>query len=81
MMEKTIEDMTMNNNMIADEWKLILAKAKEVWSQLTDEDIQKAEAGLDFLVWVIKERYGKTREAAQNEVQIFWDKYRPDKKL
>ena len=71
----------MNTDIIAGKWKQVVAKAKAEWADLTDDDLKKAEAGKDHLVGVVQERYGKTKEQAHEQVQAFWDKNDPDRKI
>jgi uncharacterized protein YjbJ (UPF0337 family) len=71
----------MNNDIIAGKWKQMVAKAKGEWADLTDDDLKKAEASRDHLVGVIQERYGKSKEQADEQVQAFWNKHDPDHKI
>jgi uncharacterized protein YjbJ (UPF0337 family) len=71
----------MNTDIIAGKWKQMVSKAKSEWADLTDDDLKKAEAGRDHLVGVIQERYGKTKEQADEQVQAFWNKNDPDHKI
>ena len=43
-------------------WEQLVGKAKSLWGDLTDDDLQKAEGDYERLVGVLKERTGKTRE-------------------
>ncbi len=65
--------MTMDTDSISEQWKEIVSKAKEFWAHLTDDDIEKARDGRDQLEGVVRERFGKTKEEAQQEVQEFWN--------
>ena len=71
----------MNTDIIAGKWKQVVARAKSEWADLTDDDLKKAEAGQEHLAGVIQERYGKTKEEAEKQVQEFWHKYDPDRKV
>ena len=49
-------------------WQQLVAKTKQVWGTLTDDDLTKAEGDYERLVGVINERTGETREAIQRKL-------------
>ncbi len=69
----------MSADSISEQWKEIVSKAKEFWSDLTEDDIEKAKDGRVQLENVVQERFGKTKEEAQQEVQEFWNIHDPAK--
>ena len=68
----------MNTDIIAGKWKQVVSKAKSEWADLTDDDLKKAEASRDHLAGVIQEKYGKTKEEADQQVNAFCHKHDPD---
>ncbi|MEN6336916.1 MAG: CsbD family protein [Phycisphaerales bacterium] len=58
----------MNTDILRGKWNQMKGKAKQKWGKLTDDDLDKIEGSRDELVGVIQEKYGKTREAAEKEV-------------
>jgi uncharacterized protein YjbJ (UPF0337 family) len=66
----------MNNDIAEGKWKQMLGKAKTAWGELTDDELTQAEGRVDKLTGLIRERYGKTREQAELEVQRFFDSNR-----
>jgi uncharacterized protein YjbJ (UPF0337 family) len=52
-------------------WKQLVAKAKEKWGKLTDDNWKVAERKRDQLVGRIQERYGIAREEAERQVADF----------
>lgn len=58
----------MNWDTVKGNWKQIRGLAKEKWGELTDDDLTRAEGAKDRLVGRIQERYGRTREVAEREV-------------
>ncbi|PWR22084.1 CsbD family protein [Zavarzinia compransoris] len=58
----------MNSDILKGNWKQLRGTVKEKWGRLTDDDLTVAEGKHDQLVGRIQERYGKTREAAEQEV-------------
>ena len=49
-------------------WKQLRGALKERWGELTDDDIAEARGDREELAGKIQQRYGKTREEAQREV-------------
>ncbi|NHB77070.1 CsbD family protein [Rhodobacter calidifons] len=64
----------MNNDQIAGKWKQLKGEAKILWGKLTDDELDVAEGNRDKLAGLIQERYGKTKEQAEEEVKKFFDK-------
>lgn len=64
----------MNSDIFKGKWKQMQGSAKSKWGDLTDDDLQKMEGDRDKMVGVIQEKYGKTREEAESEVDDFMDK-------
>ena len=58
----------MNRDQIEGTWKQIKGAVKSQWGELTDDDLQQVDGNRDKLVGKIQERYGKTREEAERDV-------------
>jgi uncharacterized protein YjbJ (UPF0337 family) len=54
-------------------WNQMKGDAKKKWGNLTDDDLQQVEGDHDKLVGKIQERYGKSKEEAEREVNE-WNK-------
>jgi len=61
----------MNNDIIKGKWKQLSGTLKEKWGKLTDDDLQAADGHAEYLVGKLQERYGWTREKAEEEVRDF----------
>ncbi len=58
----------MNKDDLKGKWKQVQGEAKQKWGKLTDDDVTQVEGSRDKLVGKIQERYGKTKEEAEKEV-------------
>jgi uncharacterized protein YjbJ (UPF0337 family) len=57
-----------NKDQIQGNWEQVKGKAKRAWSELTDDDVLKAEGSLDKLYGIIQERFGDTKDAIQKKL-------------
>ncbi len=63
----------MNNDTLKGQWHQLKGKIKQNWSKLTDDDMLKAEGKSEELVGRLQERYGYSKEKAQQEWKKFCD--------
>ncbi len=59
----------MNWDVIEGKWDQVKGHAKMKWGELTDDDLDVAAGKKDKLAGRIQERYGKSREEAEREVE------------
>ncbi|WP_134625233.1 CsbD family protein [Pseudomonas aeruginosa] len=64
----------MNSDVIKGKWKQLTGKIKERWRDLTDDDLQAADGHAEYLVGKLQERYGWSKERAEQEVRDFSDR-------
>ncbi|MGV5310451.1 CsbD family protein [Pseudomonas aeruginosa] len=64
----------MNSDVIKGKWKQLTGKLKERWGDLTDDDLQAADGHAEYLVGKLQERYGWSKERAEQEVRDFSDR-------
>lgn len=64
----------MNSDVIKGKWKQLTGKIKERWGDLTDNDLQAADGHAEYLVGKLQERYGWSKERAEQEVRDFSDR-------
>ena len=58
----------MNSNQWKGKWTQLCGKIKEEWNELTDDEIEAAEGRAEVLVGKIQERYGISKEAAEQRI-------------
>jgi uncharacterized protein YjbJ (UPF0337 family) len=68
-LNQTIEDNPMNQDIFAGQWKQMRGTLKSWWGKLADDDIEWIGGQKDKLIGWIQEKYGQTREQAQQEVE------------
>ncbi len=49
-------------------WDQLTGKVKQVWSDITDDDLKKAEGKYEETIGMIKEKTGKTREEIEQKL-------------
>ncbi|MEI4486018.1 CsbD family protein [Frigidibacter sp. MR17.14] len=62
----------MNWDIVEGNWKQIKGSVKEQWGKLTDDDLDVAAGKRDKLAGLIQEKYGKTKDVAEREVDDYF---------
>lgn len=60
----------MNSDVIKGKWKQLTGKIKERWGDLTDDDLQAADGHAEYLVGKLQERYGWSKERAEDRKSV-----------
>ena len=63
-----------NKNVLHGKWKQIRGKVTEQWGRIADHDLDKIMGKREQLVGLVQEKYGDTRERAEQEVDSFLKK-------
>ncbi len=58
----------MNWDQIEGHWKQLKGRAQAKWGELTDDELDRANGRKNELAGLVQEKYGKSREAAEREV-------------
>ncbi len=61
----------MNKEEIKGKWNQLKGEVKKQWGKLTDDDLDRIEGNRDILIGKIQERYGKSKEEAEREVDQY----------
>ncbi|WP_068775235.1 CsbD family protein [Paenibacillus sp. FJAT-26967] len=68
----------MDNNVFKGKWKQLKGEAQKQWGKLTDDDMDVINGEKEKLVGKLQERYGHTKDAAEDEYQRWSSTYRGD---
>jgi uncharacterized protein YjbJ (UPF0337 family) len=58
----------MNTDILKGKWNQLKGSVRKQWGNLTDDDVDKIQGDSEQLLGRIQERYGRTREQAEQEV-------------
>jgi uncharacterized protein YjbJ (UPF0337 family) len=61
----------MSSDILEGQWKQLRGRIKEVWGDLTDDEIDMIEGRRDRLAGKLQERYGWSRVEADEEIDRF----------
>ena len=61
----------MNHDIIQGKWKQLTGRIKSHWGKLTDDDLDVADGHRDYLIGKLQERYGLSKDSAENQLKQF----------
>jgi uncharacterized protein YjbJ (UPF0337 family) len=61
----------MNTQISEGNWMQFKGKVREQWGKLTDDDLDVIGGKRDQLIGKLRERYGKSAEALNDEIEAF----------
>lgn len=59
----------MNSDIIQGKWKQLKGSVQHKWGDLTDDEVDQIEGDATKLSGLIQERYGRTKEEAEKEIE------------
>jgi uncharacterized protein YjbJ (UPF0337 family) len=74
-MNKNIENNPMNHDILAGQWKQMRGTLKSWWDKLSDDEFEWIAGQKDKLIGLVQEKYGYTRDHAQDEVNRRFNQY------
>jgi uncharacterized protein YjbJ (UPF0337 family) len=72
---KDQENQTMNKDVFEGKWKQVRGEAKVWWGKLTDDDLDKVAGQFEVFVGLLQEKYGYSRERAEEEIEKQMNEY------
>jgi uncharacterized protein YjbJ (UPF0337 family) len=69
----------MNKDILAGNWKQFAGKVKQQWGKLTDDEITQINGRSEELAGRLQEKYGYTKQEAENQINQFYNKYNDEK--
>lgn len=57
----------MNSDIAEGKWRQMKGSVKEQWGKLTDDDLQEVDGSFEKFVGKMQERYGMSRDQAEQE--------------
>jgi uncharacterized protein YjbJ (UPF0337 family) len=61
----------MNKDILAGKWKEMKGRVKEQWGKITDDELDRAEGRAEQMIGLLQQRYGYSKERAQEEYDRF----------
>ena len=58
----------MNQDIFEGKWTEMKGQVKEWWGELTDDDLDRVEGKADQLVGLLQQKYGYTKQYAEEEI-------------
>ena len=65
----------MNKDVFEGKWKQMRGEAKLWWGKLTDDDLDKVGGQFDVFAGLLQEKYGYSREQAEEEIEKQMNEY------
>ncbi|HLS05297.1 MAG TPA: CsbD family protein [Wenzhouxiangella sp.] len=63
----------MDKHEIKGKWKLLSARIRQEWGDLTDDEVTRAEGNLEELIARIQQKYGQGRQAISKKLNELKD--------
>jgi uncharacterized protein YjbJ (UPF0337 family) len=68
----------MNKDIAAGKWEQVKGSVKQTWGDLTDDDVAQVNGSAQKLAGILQEKYGRTKEEAEKQVDEFWSRHNSD---
>jgi uncharacterized protein YjbJ (UPF0337 family) len=61
----------MTSDILEGQWKQLRGQIREKWGELTDDEVDQIAGRRDRLIGMLQEKYGYTRQEAEDRVNAF----------
>lgn len=68
----------MNTDILSGNWKKLAGKVKQQWGELTDDEIVRINGRQEELIGCLQEKYGYSKQDAENSINDFYKKNHHD---
>jgi uncharacterized protein YjbJ (UPF0337 family) len=65
----------MNKDILEGNWKQLRGQVKEMWGLLTDDELDQIAGRRERLAGMLQEKYGYTRQEAEDSINDFLDQF------
>jgi uncharacterized protein YjbJ (UPF0337 family) len=65
----------MNKDILEGNWKQLKGHAKEMWGQITDDELDQIAGRRERLAGMLQVKYGYTRQEAEDAINDFLDQF------
>jgi uncharacterized protein YjbJ (UPF0337 family) len=65
----------MNLDQLKGNWKQLKGNLKSEFGELTDDEVMQAEGDAESLSGIVQEKYGLTKEPAEDKIDAFMAKH------
>ena len=65
----------MNKDVFEGKWKQVRGETKLWWGKLTDDDLDKVGGQFDVFAGLLQEKYGYSRDQAEEEIEQKMNEY------
>jgi uncharacterized protein YjbJ (UPF0337 family) len=62
------EEEPMNRDTLKGQWMQLKGRIRQQWGKITDDELDQIQGDRETLIGKLQERYGRTREQAEQEV-------------
>jgi uncharacterized protein YjbJ (UPF0337 family) len=69
------EGRDMNKDILQGKWRQMRGEMKQWWGKITDDEFDKIEGNRDKLIGILQEKYGYSREKAEEEMGRRFETY------
>jgi uncharacterized protein YjbJ (UPF0337 family) len=69
----------MNRDILKGQWMQLKGKVLEQWGKLTSDEIDQIQGNAEMLIGKLQERYGRTREQAEQDLDRWLERQRMSK--